>query len=105
MKYDRAVEKFRWMVVIYNNCPYFFTVFEFSKNAEVITSCDALWETASRLDVRLQRALQQLVHFSVVVIIVPVKTKTRFSETFGFQIIFQNNSENILMFCFFDPIK
>jgi hypothetical protein len=48
-------------------------VFEFSENADVITSGDPLWETASRLDVRLQRALQQLVYLSVVVIIMPAK--------------------------------
>lgn len=53
---------------------YLFTVFEFPENADVVAGGDAFWVTASRLDVRFQRALQQLVHLSVVVVIMPAKT-------------------------------
>lgn len=93
MKYDGSVENFQLATIkstvaychfprqFYKNCSYFFTVFEFPENADVITSSDALWETASRFDVRLQRALQQLVHLSVVVIVMPVKTKQKISKT------------------------
>lgn len=57
---------------------------KFPEHADVIAGGDALWEAACRLDVRLQGALQQLVHLTVVVIIVPVRRN--FLDA-----IFQNN--------------